>query len=193
MERVSPIIIHAIEFASKVHRNQPRKGSRMPYLIHPLGVAKILIDNDEPDDVVAGGILHDVIEDCGDDEKISRADIEREFGPRIAELVAHATEPEFHCKSWEERKAHTISYVESLQDMQAVSLICADKLDNLLSIEEDLKRHGEKVWDRFSRPKDKQRWYYTSLAEVFAKRAKEAPDKSLFREFEATVKTVFRQ
>lgn len=190
-EMVSPIIMKAMDFAAKVHRTQPRKGSRMPYLIHPLGVAKILIDNNEPDEVVAAGILHDVIEDCREDHLVTIPDIRKEFGDYVGDLVEHATEPNHDTDSWESRKHHTIEYLKGLKDLSAVSLICADKLDNLLSIQEDLKRHGESVWTRFSRPKKDQIWYYTALAEVFAERADEAPDKSLFREFSETVRTVF--
>lgn len=163
----------------------------MPYLIHPLGVAKILIDNNEPDEVVAAGILHDVIEDCKEDELVTIADIKSVFGNRVATLVEYATEPNHDSESWEARKQHTIIHVRQLNDMGAVSLTCADKLDNLLSIQEDLKRHGEKIWDRFSRPKEDQIWYYTSLSMAFSDRMNEAPDKSLFREFIETVQIVF--
>lgn len=188
---VSPLIMQAVDFAIQVHRTQPRKGSRMPYLIHPLGVAKILIDNQEPDEVVAAGILHDVIEDCKPDAPVTVEDVRLAFGDSVANLVEHATEPNHDSDSWENRKQHTIDYVKNLDDMQAVSLICADKLDNLLSIQEDLKRHGESVWNRFSRPKQDQVWYYTSLAKVFSARMNEAPDKTLFREFSETVRAVF--
>jgi (p)ppGpp synthase/HD superfamily hydrolase len=38
----SPLIFHAIQFASAAHTGQYRKNPKVPYLIHPLRVSKIL-------------------------------------------------------------------------------------------------------------------------------------------------------
>jgi len=57
------MIFEAIEFATKAHINHFRKGTKVPYIIHPLQVARILIESDCSDHVVIAGILHDTVED----------------------------------------------------------------------------------------------------------------------------------
>jgi len=57
------MISQAIEFAAGAHRGQYRKGSKIPYNIHPLNVGKILIEHGCFDEVVIAGILHDTVED----------------------------------------------------------------------------------------------------------------------------------
>lgn len=57
------MIFEAIEFATKAHAGQYRKGTGIPYITHPLGVSKILIENGCPEHVIVAGILHDTIED----------------------------------------------------------------------------------------------------------------------------------
>ena len=74
-------------------------------------------------------------------------------------------------------------------DILLVSL--ADKLDNIKAIREDYSRHGEKLWARFRRPREKQKWYYQSLVKAFRKRARKEPLGSLFSEFRREVQEVF--
>jgi DNA-binding GntR family transcriptional regulator len=48
----------------------------------------------------------------------------------------------------------------------------ADKVHNARAILRDLRKPdiGEEIWARFSQPKDRQLWYYRSLADVFSKK-----------------------
>ena len=57
------IIKKAKEIAFKAHNGQRRKTENTPYISHPLAVAKILEKNGFSDEVVAAGLVHDVIED----------------------------------------------------------------------------------------------------------------------------------
>ncbi len=56
------MIFKAIEFAAQAHAGHFRKGTKIPYIIHPLAVAKILIENEYSEEIVIAGILHDTIE-----------------------------------------------------------------------------------------------------------------------------------
>jgi hypothetical protein len=67
----------------------------------------------------------------------------------------------------------------------------ADKLDNIRAIREGLVSDGERFWERFNRPRDKQKWYYERLEAVFAKRIAREPALSLLLAFRAEVKKVF--
>ena len=69
-------------------------------------------------------------------------------------------------------------------------VICADKLSNLSSIAMDLAQYGNDVWTRFNRGYEQQKWYYCSLAEIFANHT----DKSqLFRDYIDVVNSVFNK
>ncbi len=54
----------ALVLAAAVHQVQVRKGTAVPYIIHPYQVALILDRHGWPEDVVVAGALHDVLEDA---------------------------------------------------------------------------------------------------------------------------------
>lgn len=179
------IVFKAIEFAAKAHSGQYRKGTKIPYIVHPLGVGRTLIECGCPDEVVAAGILHDTVEDT----HTTLADIEREFGKKVAELVKGASEPD-KSDTWENRKEHTIEFLKTAP-VEMLMVSCADKLDNITAIRIDYQKLGEKLWSRFNRSKDKQKWYYESLVKVFENRSGKGPEKELFKRFAYEVKKVF--
>ena len=181
-KRSSNRVFKAVEFAAKAHTGQYRKATKIPYIIHPLGVAEILLKNNMPDDVVIAGLLHDTIEDT----PVTIKQIEKQFGKVVANLVKGASEPD-KADTWENRKKHTIEYLKKAP-MKIVYLSCADKLHNAKSILDDHNVHGDDVFKRFNRPKAQQKWYYTSLAETFIKRR---PGHPLFQEFKTIVKKIF--
>jgi (p)ppGpp synthase/HD superfamily hydrolase len=80
----SPLTRAALAFASSRHAGQTRDIDGIPFVTHPVEVACLLHEAGYSDDVVAAGVLHDVIEDT--DAK--RADLEERFGPNVAALVA---------------------------------------------------------------------------------------------------------
>jgi (p)ppGpp synthase/HD superfamily hydrolase len=179
------MIFPAVEFATKAHAGQYRKGTKIPYIIHPLSVAKILIEHDCSEGVVIAGILHDTVEDTS----ITIEDIRRTFGEKVASLVEGASEPD-KSDTWENRKRHTIDYLKTAPlDILLVSL--ADKLDNIRAIREDCEKLGESVWSRFNRPKESQAWYYRNLAEVFSGRQLANHFASLASDFQFEVNKIF--
>ena len=178
-------VFKAIEFAAKAHYGQFRKGTKLPYILHPLGVAKILIEHDCSEEIVVAGILHDTVEDTS----VTLREINENFGVRVAELVEALSEPD-KSDSWENRKQHTIDYLK-VAPIDVLLISCADKLHNIRAIREDHARYGEVLWSRFNSPKKKQKWYYQSLAEVFVSRIEGETSKSLFSEFQLEVNGVF--
>ena len=93
------MIFKAINYAAKAHSGQHRKGTKIPYIIHPLGVAKILIEYGCADHVVIAGILHDTIEDT----TVTFEQIKDIFGSAVADLVEAESEPD-KSDTWENRK-----------------------------------------------------------------------------------------
>jgi len=57
------LIQKAIIFATKKHEGQKRKGTDIPYIVHPMEVMQILTAMDCSQNVIIAGILHDTLED----------------------------------------------------------------------------------------------------------------------------------
>jgi len=148
----------ALIFAAVAHQNQKRKATDIPYIVHPVGVMLILIEFGENDpELLAAALLHDTVEDSG----VTHDQIRKEFGDRVAEIVAGCSEPDKD-DTWENRKNHTIHYIKGApRHIQLVS--AADKLHNLRSMIKDYEEVGDKVWSRFKRGKDDIAWYYRSV------------------------------
>ena len=54
----------AVEFATKAHEGQFRKGTKRPYIVHPIEVADIVTTMTRDPEVICAAVLHDTIEDC---------------------------------------------------------------------------------------------------------------------------------
>lgn len=93
----------AFEFARGAHVKQIRKYTGDPYIVHPVDVMKRVFDgivdttSSDADQhhlmilmgpVLKGSLLHDTVEDCG----VSLTEIEKRFGPEVAEVVFWVTD-----------------------------------------------------------------------------------------------------
>ncbi len=175
----------AKQFAAKAHKGQKRKNSDVPYITHPIRVAERLEAAGFRDELVCAGYLHDVVEDT----LVELEDIERGFGTEIAHIVAAHTEDK--SKSWQERKQHTIDIIKTA-DPEIKYLVVADKLDNLLGLENDLKAQGESVWENFNAGREKQRWYNKSIASNMYVGLNNEDIPDYFQKFEKAVERVFK-
>lgn len=157
---MSQIIDRALEVAALAHRNQVRKGTNIPYIMHPCAVGIILARAGCDDEIIAAGLLHDTVEDT----PLTLADIDRDCGPRVASIVEGCSEPD-KSLPWEARKEHTIGYLRHAPwEVRVVS--CADKLHNASTMLASHEADGDAFWDRFKRGRVLQEWYYRSLVEV---------------------------
>lgn len=163
------IIEKAMEFAAVKHEGQFRKGTNIPYIIHPFGVAFILQKGKQSDEVIAAGLLHDTLEDTDTTED----ELREYFGEEILKLVKAASEPD-KSLSWEERKQHTIAELPNRSN-EELAVIIADKLHNLRSIQADVEQNGDHVWSRFKRGKRDQSWYYMAICHEVESRKQEVP------------------
>lgn len=155
------MIDDAMEFAAKAHEGQFRKGTRRPYIVHPIEVADIVSTMTKDEEVICAAVLHDTIEDCSG---ITRDVLKLRFGGRVADMVAQESEDK--SLSWEERKGATISRLkEASVEVQMIGL--ADKLSNMRDIDRDYPECGEELWNRF-RMKDKNMigWYYKGIRDA---------------------------
>ena len=70
------MIDDAMEFATKAHEGQFRKGTRRPYIVHPIEVADIVSTMTKDEEVICAAVLHDTIEDA----RMSYNDVRRFLG-----------------------------------------------------------------------------------------------------------------
>jgi (p)ppGpp synthase/HD superfamily hydrolase len=147
----SPLLERALRWAARAHRDQTRKGTDEPYLEHPVGVALILARLGYPEAVLAGALLHDVVEDTA----VTLEAIRDTFGAEVANLVDWCTErkwdSEGRLRPWAERKAEQLERLGAAP-MEARAVALADRLHNLTSIAVDLAA-GCTVWERFRAPR----------------------------------------
>ena len=156
----------ALRFAAVGHQGQVRRNSGVPYVEHVVAVAWILDRAGFEEDVVIAGLLHDLVEDTS----TTLADVERQFGGVVAELVAHCSEvksdDQGRKRPWIDRKRdHIAALREAPAGARAVVL--ADKLHNLVSIDIDL-REGREVWSEFHAGRDQVLWYYHAMIAICA-------------------------
>lgn len=185
-QKYSTALHNAINTAAQAHQNQYRKGTKIPYFTHLVGVAMILDRYDFPEAWVIAGLLHDTLEDTD----LSLKQIEKQFGSEVAEIVVGCTEPQHRERPWLERKQHTIEYLRTAP-LSVKIVTCADKLHNLLTILNDLPEWGEQLWQRFRFGRDKQEWYHRTLIESFQANLAQHEQHEIFAEYKKIVEKVF--
>ena len=178
----------AIIFATKAHAGTCRKGKDKPYILHPLEAMEIVMHFTEDEDVLAAAVLHDTVEDTS----VTVERLEKEFGSRVAALVASVSEDKKRDRSsestWKERKQETISQLRNAS--YETKLIClGDKLSNLREMENDYADIDDALWERFNQ-KDKamHAWYYRSIYEILKQ---DFGDSWELHEFEGILDFVF--
>jgi (p)ppGpp synthase/HD superfamily hydrolase len=78
-----PIAQAALRFASARHAGQWREVDGAPFIAHPIEVGSLLRRDGQPDEIIAAGLLHDVLEKTG----TTSDQLHRRFGARIARVV----------------------------------------------------------------------------------------------------------
>lgn len=153
----------ALLFAIKAHSGVERRGKGFPYIVHPMEAVAIVASITPDQELLAAAALHDVVEDT--DYTID--DIKREFGERVARLVAAESdlvvEGKSESDSWVERKQYAIDRLAKLdKDAKIVSI--GDKLSNARAMLADYEEMGEELWKKFhvSDPK-LHKWHYEGL------------------------------
>ena len=123
----------AYHFALEAHQNQKREEG-VPYIIHPVAVAKILTDLKLDSATITTGLLHDTIEDT----KVTYESVKEEFGEEVANLVDGVTKI-----SALENKASSDSKAENFRklilatskDIRVLLVKLADRLHNMRTIQ----------------------------------------------------------
>jgi (p)ppGpp synthase/HD superfamily hydrolase len=168
MASYSSRIHEALAVAARAHRTQLRKGTDVPYIVHPVQVSMILTAHGFDEDVVIAGLLHDTVEDTA----MTLEDIAVRFGPGVAELVASVTEKKEENgqrRPWRVRKEETLRHLAGASPRLA-ALKAADALHNASATVEDVEQHGPTAWERFNAGPADALWYYREIARLVRER-----------------------
>ena len=176
----------AIIYAVEKHAGQLRKGTQIPYIVHPMEVLALLNEMRADMTVIIAGVLHDTVEDTS----ATIDDIIREFGEDVAELVGNHTEDK--SKTWFQRKSQGLrELAEGSFDLKC--LVLADKLSNVRNMYRDYMIEGDEYWDRFNAPFEKQAWYYNSAVKAMEELKDNENTAVRYNEFKEIVEKTFGQ
>lgn len=178
----------AMLFAIKAHSNTERRGKGFPYIIHPMEAVAIVATITSDMELLAAAALHDVVEDTD----VTVGEIEREFGPRIAKLVAAESDPVIEGmseeESWMQRKQFAIDRLAG-SSYEAKVVAMGDKLSNLRAIANDYDQIGDQLWKRFhvSDPAA-HAWHYRGLGAALS----ELEGTAAYSEFQYLLNKIFK-
>jgi guanosine-3',5'-bis(diphosphate) 3'-pyrophosphohydrolase len=146
------LIRRAIAVAAEAHAGDARKSGE-PYVLHPLEVATILATMQLDPETIAGAVLHDVIEDT----PVDLADVERDFGVRVAQLVDGVTklgripwttdDGSTAASREKEHQAESLRkmFLAMVDDIGVVLIKLADRLHNMRTLDALLPEKQQRI------------------------------------------------
>lgn len=190
LDETISLMDRAIIFATRAHSGTYRKGTKIPYIVHPIEAAAIVATMTDDPDMIAAAVLHDVVEDTD-------ATVE-EIGFFFNEHIARLVEAESENKrkdlppqeTWMIRKMETLDFLKNRASREAKILALADKLSNMRAIHRDQQILGDALWQRFNeKRKEKHGWMYRQVAEALS----ELSDTLAWQEYDGLVKDTFEE
>jgi (p)ppGpp synthase/HD superfamily hydrolase len=190
----------ALTLASIAHDGVLRNGTRIPYITHPVHVARLLERHGFSQEIVLAGLLHDVLEDARFEDRrlqdtlvatfpdafravdptkrgfraATEAFITASFGDKVLKLV-HTIKPGQEGrirKSWRGRAEEQVRLLRKL-DVDTAGLKAADALDTAQALLRDVREHGVVTLDRFDCSKEDLLWYYRAVTQILRERVHE--------------------
>lgn len=181
-------LARALEFAARAHEGDTRKGTDIPYIVHPIEASIVTMGISDDVEVSIAALLHDVVEDT--DFVIE--DIIHEFGGAVAELVGYESEDKMRnmavADSWKIRK---VAFLEHLANapLQAKIICLGDKVSNMRQSVKTHKEKGDDMWLVFNqKDKKEQEWYYRSIYESMP----ELAETGAYKEYVSMCNKVFK-
>lgn len=190
LDETISLMDRAIVFATRAHSGTYRKGTKIPYIVHPIEAAAIVATITDDPDMIAAAVLHDVVEDT--DATVD--EIRLFFNDRIADLVEAESEDKRKDRpaqeTWMVRKMETLEFLRNEADRDAKILALADKLSNMRAIHRDQNTIGDKLWERFNeKDKSKHGWMYRQVAIALS----ELSDTFAWQEYDELVRKTFEE
>ncbi|MCH5226051.1 MAG: bifunctional (p)ppGpp synthetase/guanosine-3',5'-bis(diphosphate) 3'-pyrophosphohydrolase [Muribaculaceae bacterium] len=144
------VIEKAFRFAKEAHKGARRRSGE-PYILHPIAVARIVVEElGLGSTSICAALLHDVVEDTD----YTRDDIERNFGSRIADIVEGVTKISggiFGDKASVQAENFRKLLLSMSTDIRVVLVKMADRLHNMRTLgsmrpEKQFKIAGETLY-----------------------------------------------
>lgn len=185
------IVDKAIIFTTKAFEGKTRKVRPVPSILHSLEVGVIVSSLTSNEEVIAAGILHDVVEDTS----VSFKTLKEEFGEYVANLVSSDTEDKrvnmSKEESWYLRKKETLDHIKNSQDINEKYIILGDKLSNIRSIYNDSRNYkGDNFFNSFNQKDPLMHyWYYNEISKLLV----ELDYSETYQEYVSLVKKVFEK
>lgn len=126
------LIMKAYNYAVEHHGEQKRRSGE-PYIIHPLNVAYILAGVGLDESTICAALLHDVVEDTD----ATDADLRKDFGDEIADMVAGVTKLEamqFTTVEEQQVEDYRKMFLAMGKDIRVIILKIADRLHNMRTL-----------------------------------------------------------
>ncbi len=126
-------ILDAYKFSAKAHEGLTRKSGE-PYIVHPVAVAQILIDNNMDYPTIIAGLLHDVVEDTS----VEISEIKSRYGDTVAALVEGVTKIDkitLETQNLTEAESIKKLLLAMAKDIRIIFIKLADRLHNMRTIE----------------------------------------------------------
>ncbi len=133
-KKEAEIVDKAFNIARDKHNGQKRSSGE-PYIIHPIAVAKIVLDYGMDYQSVATAMLHDTVEDTD----LTLEEVKKEFGAEIAALVDGLTKlgkVPLDIKDKEEQQAENVRkmLLAMSEDIRVIIIKLADRLHNIRTL-----------------------------------------------------------
>jgi guanosine-3',5'-bis(diphosphate) 3'-pyrophosphohydrolase len=122
----------AYQIGAAAHEGQTRKSGE-PYITHPVAVAHILAEIGLDGEAIVAAILHDTLEDT----RLTRAEIEGEFGSDVAELVDGVTKldkVDFADRAEANAESFRKMVMAMARDLRVIMIKLADRLHNMRTL-----------------------------------------------------------
>lgn len=191
-----PCLNKALMFVADAHREQTRKGTDIPYLIHLIRTWEYVRRMTEDQEEQAAALLHDVLEDT----PVTREMLCDRFGDRITALVAGESERKREgCpagETWKIRKQETIDRLKGRlgheKERASMHIALGDKLANLYSMSYEYRYAGDRLWEKFNqKEKAMHAWYYGEMGQVFSAYFRYDKEYEMVKEYQAYYREVF--
>lgn len=163
MMYTSLCIKKALCFAAEKHNGQYRKGTFIPYIIHPVQVALGVSTYTNDEEIITVAFLHDLLEESAE---VSIALLQKEFGDRVASMVNEVSYVLLEkSKTWKEKKELYLKKIKKASK-DALIVVAVDKICNMQTYFNILREKDKKITHDLRGTKDEYLWYYDAVYKV---------------------------
>lgn len=158
----------AIVLAASVYCDKTRKGTNIPYIAHPVAVGMIIRDYTDEETAIIAGILQGVLE-LAHPAFYSEADMRRDFGDVITDIVKDVSEPKTTEQSklpWKERNQSYLKRLSNFHYPEAYIVATANEIHYLTELLNTYVRFGGQIWHRLNDSKYDILQYYRNVFDL---------------------------